>query len=272
MDTSKSVIELSAARLTAHHEGGIVVKLADSRGYSMPPDQPTPDIVPAIILPSGRKQAVQVSSPESDSSKLVILFFPAESGAITLELSSHGVSFRSRISVSLGIFFDPQKCHSAIILSKNNRVVTHGSGAAYCNVLATEGYTTGQHEWALRVIKGTVDNCDVAFRVTPSPSDGNYNSIEPFFGHKVPCWRGWRASGFAINLPFMRFDQSAAMQRVLDEDDLVFTLDCDARTLQCLNLRTQEAKKFTDIDGSKPLYPAVTTFCKGHSVEMMYCS
>ena len=59
------------------------------------------------------------------------------------------------------------------------------------------------------------------------------------------------------------------MQEVCNGDVLVFTLDCDARTLQCLNQRAQEAKMFTEIDCSQPLYPAVVLFKEGHSVEIL---
>ena len=275
MDISKSIVEVPDPELQVGREGCVVVKLADSNGRRMPSDQPTPDIVPAIILPSGRKQAVQVSSPESDSSKLVIPISAAEPGTITLELSSHGVSFRSRVHVSRDIFFDPHKCHDAFVLSSNNHVVTRGPGGpqrASCHAVATEGYTTGRHEWAVRVIKGAVRNKDVGIGVISAPSDGNCYSDDVFY-QKITDWRCWLTGGSAFKYqptaPFLTCDESAGMRRVRNGDVLVFTLNCDARTLQCLNQRTQETKKFTDINCSKPLYPSVYMLVEGQSVEII---
>ena len=276
MDISQSIVEVLDPELQVGREGCVVVKLADSNGRRMPSDQPTPDIVPAIILPSGRKQAVQVLPSESDSSKLVIPISTAEPGTITLELSSHGVSFRSRVHVSCDIFFDPHKCNDGIVLSSNNRVVTRGPGGpqrASCHAVAKEGYTTGRHEWAVRVVKGTVHDDGLAIGVISAPSDGNYNSDDDDFYQKITDWRCWFTQGAAVKLqttaPFVTRDESSGMQRVRDGDVLVFTLDCDARTLQCLNQRTQETKKFTEINCSKPLYPSVYMDVEGQSVEII---
>ena len=276
MDISKSIVEVLDPELQVGRESCVVVKLADSNGRRMPSDQPTPDIVPAIILPSGRKQAVQVLPSESDSSKLVIPISTAEPGTITLELSSHGVSFRSRVHVSRDIFFDPHKCHDAIVLSSNNHVVTRGPGGrqgAPCHAVATEGYTTGRHEWAVRVIIGDVRNSFVGIGVMSAPSDGNYNSENDSFYQEITDWRCWLTLGSAFKYqptaPFLTCDESAGMRGVRNGDVLVFTLNCDARTLQCLNQRTQETKKFTDINCSKPLYPSVYMLVEGQSVEII---
>ena len=276
MDISKSMVELPGPVLPASHEIRVVVKLADSNGRRMPPDQPTPDIVSTIILPSGTKQTVQVLSSESDSSKLVIPISTAECGTITLELFSHGVSFRSRIPVSPHVSFDPQKCHDSLVLSNGNRVATHGPVVPdhdSHSVLATEGYTTGRHEWAVRVIKGTVHNSGVSFGVRSTPSDGNYNSGSTTFREKSIGRRAWTTFGnawkYKPTYPFYSRNQSANIEKVLDGDVLVMTLDCDARTLQCLNQRTQEAAKFTDINCSKPLYPYVGLRRESQSVEIL---
>ena len=274
MDISKSSVELPDPQLQVGREGRVVVKLADVYGREILKNQPIPDITSAVILPSGTRQAVQVSSPDSDSSKLVIPISAAEPGTITLELSSHGVSFRSRIPVSPFIFFDPRKCHQAIVLSNNNRIAIRGPGdACNCTAFASNGYVAGCHEWSVRVIESIIDGYGVVVGVTTVPSDGNYNSTLPCFGGKATGEKTWNAHGLANKyqptFPFFTRDESADMQKVRDGDVLVFTLDCDARTLQCLNQRTQEAKMFTEIDCSQPLYPAVVLCKEGHSVEIL---
>ena len=275
MDISKSIVEVLDTELRVGHEGRVVVKLAESNGRRIPSDQPTPDIVPAIILPSGTKQAVHVLSSESDSSKLVIPISTAEPGTITLELSSHGVSFLSRIPVSPGLSFDPRKCHDAIVLSSNNRVATRGPAepGVPCSVLATDGYATGRHKWDVRVFNGIVHHMALTIGVISALSDGNYNGSGDVFREKTTGRKCWSALGDAFKYhpttPFYTRDESADMQKVLDGDVLVFTSICDARTLHCINQRTLEAAKFTDIDCSKPLYPYVGLRCQGQSVEIL---
>ena len=278
MDISKSVVEVPDPTLQVDREGRVVVKLADVNGREILKNQPIPDITSAVILPSGARHTVQVSSSESNSSKLVIPFSAAEPGTITLELSSHGVSFQSTIPVSPSIFFDPGKCHQDIVLSNNNQVVTRGAGTGtpyYCNVLAADGHRTGRHEWGVRVIKGVIDAYGAAVGVTSAPSDGNYNSGEAFFGKKATEWRIWNALGAAwkyqASASSVTRDKSADMLQVLDGDVLVLTLNCDAGSLQCLNQRTQEVKEMTGIDCSQHLYPAVSLFSIGQSVEILLC-
>ena len=278
LDISKSTVQVPYQKLQVGREGRVVVKLADVNGREILKNQPIPDITSAVILQSGARHAVQVSSSESDSSKLVISFSPAERGTITLELSSDGMSFQSTIPVSPSIFFDPGKCHQDIVLSNNNQVVTRGAGTGtpyYCNVLAADGYITGRHEWAVRVIKGTIGEGFAAVGVASAPSDGNYTSDKAFFGKKATEWRTWNAHGLAFKCqptdPLYTRDESATMQKVLDGDVLEFTLNCDAGSLQCLNQRTQEVKEMTGIDCSQHLYPAVSLSRIGQSVEILLC-
>ena len=274
MDISKSSTEVPDLQLQVGREGRVVAQLADVLGHEILKNQPIPDITSAVILPSGTRQAVQVSSPDSDSSKLVIPISTAKPGTITLELSSHGMSFQSRIPVSPFIFFDPRKCHKAIVLSNNNRIATRGpEEAENCSALASNGYVAGCHEWSVRVIEGIIDGGSLVVGVTTVPSDGNYNSTRSFFGGKATGQRSWNSHGTAYKhqptSPFYIRDESADMRKVSNGDVLVFTLDCDARTLQCLNQLTQEAKMFTEIDCSQPLFPAVMFYEEGHSVEIL---
>ena len=274
MDISKSSVELPDPKLPVGREGRVVVKLADVNGRKILTNKPIPNITSAVILPSGTRQALQVSSSESDSSKLVVLFSPGEPGTITLELSSHGVFFRSRFPVSPGIFFDPRKCHRPIVLSNNNRVATRGPGAAanYA-VLASDGYLSGCHKWSVRVIKGVFGNYGILIGVTSAPSDGNHDSTKPFFGEKATGRRSWSAHGkahkYQASHPYYIRDKPGDMRKVIDGDVLVFTLDCDVGSLQCLNHRTQEAKEITGIDCSQTLYPGVCLYKEGHSVEIL---
>ena len=274
MDISKSSVEVPDPILQVGREGRVVVKLADVYGREILKNQPIPNITSAVILPSGTRQAVQVSSPDSDSSKLVIPISTAKPGTITLELSSHGMSFQSRIPVSPIIFFDPRKCHEAIVLYNNNRIATRGPGKVRTHAaLASNGYVAGCHEWSFRVIEGLIDGSSLFVGVTTVPSDGNYSSTLSIFGGKTTGSRGWNTTGAALKdkptSPFYTLDKSVDMPNVCNGDILVFTLDCDARTLQCLNQRTQEAGMFTEIDCSQPLYPAVMLFDEGHSVEIL---
>ena len=275
MDISKATVQctVQCQEVQAGHQGCILVKLCDSDGCRMPSDQPVPDISLVLILPSGSKQAIQVSNVETNSSQLVIPISAVGSGDVQLELSYHGTSFRSTIRTYSGVFFDPHKCHKGIILSDNNRIATRGPCAdAPINVLATVGYTSGRHRWSVRVLRSIAASMAVIFGVTSSRSDGHYSGDEGFFVENISCRAGWNAYGSAHRSQpsdlFSR-DDSSRMKRVLDGDILAFTLDCDAHTLQCLNQRTAEAKEITGIDCSNPLYPAVCMLHEGLSVEIL---
>ena len=272
MDIFRSVLEAPREELVVGHEGYIVMKLADDEGQSMPSDQPLPEVSAAILLPSGKTQALHLCSDKSNSSTLVFPLSATEPGSMTMEVTYYGESYRSGIRVSAGVSFDPLKCHKDIVLSSYNRVATLNHGAT-ANVLASEGYTDGRHEWSVKVIKGTVNGHGLAAGVTSKPSHGNYSSTDGFFGRKATGQCFWNTHGTAYQFqPHAAAQQNCAkssrMGKVHDGDLLTFTLDCDVHTLQCVNKRTSEAKTMTGIDCTQPLYPDVSMIEPGQRVEI----
>ena len=107
MDLSKSTLNVPGQRLRVGLEERVVVRLADSTGRVIPRDQPVPDVKAEVILPSGARQPVNITSLRSNSSKLVIPICAAEPGYLTLELASHGTSCEFRIEVKEELSFDP---------------------------------------------------------------------------------------------------------------------------------------------------------------------
>ena len=276
-DITKSVFEGQPPEMPAGCESRVVAKLFDSSGGRIPPNQQIPAISSTIILPSGTRQAVDVVSSESDSSKLVIPVSAPSRGKLTVELSYNGLSCSLTLSVSPGMIFDPEKCDESIVLSENNRLAALGEGAGNfpnATVIAREGFSAGHHEWSFKIIKGIVDHYGVCVGVTSTPTDGNYSSNEDFYGEKATGFGYWNAYGEAykwqVQDPFYGRVQSADMEPVADGDIMAFTLDWDTQVLRCINQRTKQAKEIADIKCIRPLHPAVKFDSPGQRVEFLY--
>ena len=269
IDISKSTVEVPVQGLLVGHEGRVVVKLADSTGRFMPSDQPVPEVKAEIILPSGVRRPANASSLDSDSSRLVIPICAYEPGDLTLELAIHGTSCRFKIKVMGEVSFNPSESSSEVVLSNDNHVATLRDTVddkIGCAV-ATHEFTAGRHEWSMKVINGDFMNTDERFFIgvgeSPMAWDENDESVLP----KILCWR---LDGIAVLIKETGQEQvkPAKMQPIQNGDVLQFTLDYDAREFQCVNKRTLEAKKFTDIDCTHPQYPSVCMGAPGQCVEI----
>ena len=270
VDISKSALNPQQPDLFAGCAGRVVVNLADSCGKRIPSDQPSPNIFACVVSRDGSRQAAQVSSGESTSSKLVIPVSLTKAGEHTLELTFNGASCRLILPVLPGVYFDPQKCHEKIKLSDNNcRATVVEDKESYFNVLATDGYTSGCHEWSIRMITGSV----AIAGVTSVPPGGDYSSSVPFFSGMELYQFGWYCDGSAFvgcggAMDGTSVGKPAKMKAFLEGDELSFILDCNAHSLHCANRRTKEARKITNICCTEPLYPAVCFDAGENSVEI----
>ena len=274
VDISKSSLDPQQPNLYAGCAGRVVVNLADSRGKRIPSDQPIPDILAFVIFQDGSRQAAKVSAAESASSKLVIPVSHTKAGNHTLVLTYNGVSCRLTLpvfpGVHSGVSFDPRKCHEKIKLSDNNcRSTVVEDKEPYFNVLATDGYTSGCHEWSIRVVTGSV----AIAGVTSVPPGGDYSSSVPFFSGPEQYQCGWYCGGSAFVVRGGEMDEAnvgepTKMRKIQEGDELLFLLDCNAQSLQCVNQRTKEARKIMNINCPKPLYPAVCFDAGENSVDI----
>ena len=267
IDISKSTVEVPVQGLLVGRAGRVVVKLAGSTGRSMPSDQPVPEVKAEIVSPSGVRRPVNVSSLDSDSSRLVIPICAAEPGDLTLELAIHGTSCRFKIKVMVEVSFNPSASSSKVMFSDDNHVATLCGTVDDGCAVATHEFTAGRHEWSMKVSSGDFMNTGDGFFIgvegSPMAWDENNDSV-------LPNILGWRLDGIAILMKETVPEEvkPAKMQPIQNGDVLQFTLDYDAREFQCVNKRTQEAKKFTDIDYTRPQYPYVCMRVPSQCVEI----
>ena len=276
-DITKSLFEVEGRVLPVGREGRVAVNLFNSAGDRMPPDQEIPAVSASVILPSGTRQPVEMVTARSDSSKLVFPISSRTPGTLALELSYRGLSWLSTLAARLSsMLFDPEKCSKSILLSGDNRVATldHEAGCmAYFCALAEKSVSSGRHTWTVKIINGIIRDRGIAVGVSSIPSDGNYKSSVLFFRGRTTGMGCWNVHGNAyrqqLQDPLCADYPTADMEAFLDGDVLKFTLDWKARTLRCVNQRTNQTKTISGIDRTQPLYPAVSFRERNQSVEFL---
>jgi len=84
------------------------------------------------------------SSSSSSAKKVPAAMGPKVAGFLATKRTGAGVSIR----------LDPSRKGTVLVLSNDNRTVTGGPSTVAGTVLATVGYTEGQHYWEMKIEKG----------------------------------------------------------------------------------------------------------------------
>ena len=160
--------------------------------------------------------------------------------------------------------FDQGKCSKNITLSNEGKRATN-SGVTYANVTTTDGYTTGIHQWSMKIRKLPGFWCTGA-GVSVLPRDGNYSTTSTFFWrHRAYYW--WcHGDSYHHNNGHRKQGEKCSEWKV--GDVITFTLDCEQRTLQILVSGTGESATLNDLVVTSPLYPTV---CMQHDNEVELC-
>ena len=220
------------------------------------PRKKIPAVLCSITSPSGAKTGVIAVSRLQRYVSLDIAITPKEPGVHMIDLVNSVTEVRLPMTAVCGVCFDASKCHDSVMLSNDHTVATVAQ-EGWCNVLATTGYTNGRHTWNLRLKQtGGVTG------VTSCPRDGNYNNENAFFGEQATAGAVWWSDGKAF-LDGGRCEAGEFKRGWFAAGDvLAFTLDCDRRSLQCLNRRTNESRTIPNVNCTQSLYPCVTMFYK----------
>ena len=162
--------------------------------------------------------------------------------------------------------FDQGKCSKNITLSNEGKRATHSTGGPYANVTTTDGYTTGIHQWSMKIRKlastryvgaggGWFAGTEVGAGVSVLPRNGNYSITSTFFDkHRAYCWWDY---GVSYHHYYGRGELGENCSRWKVGDVITFTLDCEQRTLQILVSRTGKSATLNDLVVASPLYPTV---------------
>ena len=164
--------------------------------------------------------------------------------------------------------FDKVKCSKNITLSNKGKRAMH-SGGPTGNVTTTDGYTTGIHQWSMKIRKlagRSYAGAGAGAGVSVLPQDGNYSTISTFFGrHRTYHW--WSNGDSYYHDDGHRYKPGEKCSEWKVGDVITFTLDCEQRTLQILVSRTGKSATLNDLVVTSPLYP---TLCMrvGNEVEL----
>ena len=160
--------------------------------------------------------------------------------------------------------FDQGKCSKRITLSNEGKRAMH-RGVTYANVTTTDGYTTGIHQWSMKIRK-LAGFCCVVAGVSVLPRDGNYSTTSIFFDkHCAYFWWCDGESYHYYNDGHRKQGEKCSEWKV--GDVITFTLDCEQRTLQILVSRTGKSATLNDLVVTSPLYPTVSIE-HGNEVEL----
>ena len=147
--------------------------------------------------------------------------------------------------------FDQGKCSKNITLSNEGKRGTT-SVEALANVTTTDGYTTGIHQWSMKIRKLPSFWC-IAAGVSVLPRDGDYSTTSKLFGqHHTYYWCGDCTS---FHSEIGRYKRGEKCSKWKAGDVIAFTLDCEQRTLQILASRIGESATLNGLVVISPLYP-----------------
>ena len=241
-----------------------VIKIRPSRPYPQAREEQI--YFPAVTCNLERKDGtackVAVEIKNSGHQRVIkITAYPEVVGdhilTVHIQGKSRSLEFKA---VKAVVGLDPAKCSPEITLSHGNRMATlsgnHGNSCVLCNV----GYTTGVHQWSVRVHVCRVagDSSYLAAGVCAAAGSRSYVGVE----FPRPCFY-WRSDGIAVG------GSSRGNSAAWANGDLVtFTLNCDSKTLQLHCNRTGEQCVIERVEWSKPLYPAIYLYYRGHQAEV----
>ena len=229
-----------------------------------------PPVLTAKISPpsGGSYDAGICNSSASSITELVMSasFTTREVGWHSLEVSDSAgrttsIPFECRLPGPFAL--DQRKCYRGITISDSNRVATHtGTRGFWASVAANDGYTTGRHTWKIKIHK-TYGGANYMFFGVCALPDGNYEDCRLFFNNKTNySWNGMGRS--VVNGAYSGADCS----EFKDGDTATLTLDCEQKTLQIHNQRTDERRTIPSVNCDKPLYPAICMYERGQRAEI----
>ena len=164
--------------------------------------------------------------------------------------------------------FDKVKCSNRITLSNEGKRATH-RGGTYANVTTTDGYTTGIHQWSMKIRKLSDSvwfaGVGVGAGVSVLPRDGNYSTASIFYNKHCTYYWWNNGNSHCYNDGHDKLGDMCSEWKV--GDVITFTLDCEQRTLQILVSRTGKSATLNDLVVTSPLYPTVS-LTYGNEVEL----
>ena len=160
--------------------------------------------------------------------------------------------------------FDQRKCSINITLSDGGKRARYTGSFGIGNVTTTDGYTTGIHQWQIRI--HNIGSIAVRAGVSILPRDGDYSTESGFFGqYRAYCW--W-SGGNSFHFERGVGTQQEKCSRWNEGDVLTFILNCERSTLEVHSSSSHNTATITGLILEEPLYPTV---CMIYGCEVELC-
>ena len=161
--------------------------------------------------------------------------------------------------------FDQRKCSRGIILSDGGKRAKCTRWFGKGNVTTTDGYTTGIHQWQIKI--HSIGISYVGAGVCVLPLDEDY-SKSAFLGRSRAYY--WWSSGDSFHCE----DEGGVLTRQEkcskwnEGDVLTFILNCEKSTLEVHSSSSNDTATITGLNLEEPLYPTV---CMLYGGEVELC-
>ena len=158
--------------------------------------------------------------------------------------------------------FDQRKCSRGITLSDGGKRAKHTYGTGY--VTTPDGYTTGIHQWQIKIRR--IGSMYIDAGVSVLPQDGDYSTNSNFFGESRAYY--WTSSGNSLRREGGVWRQEEKCSKWNEGDVLTFILNCEKSTLKVHSSSSLDTSTITGLNLEEPLYPTV---CMHGSGEVELC-
>ena len=251
----------------------IVIKLNTLPDNSVSSGSSLPEVRATVSTSASCEQEelevpVLASVSENEVTMEVTVPSPAQPGKQFVKLSCEGAIKKASVLFTPQLeSFDASKCSPSIILCDNGREASGISQLRrFGNVVGAYGFTKGVHAWTVRLTQCWSGGNSVGVGIASVPRNGDYSSTKAFFGEESQNRYWWWGTGLARKNG--ESVSSAQMMKWKNGDTLQLTVDCGAKSLQCINSRSGEQKVIENIDTSVQLFPVVCIIQVGQLVSL----
>ena len=160
--------------------------------------------------------------------------------------------------------FNQRKCSTEITLSDGGKRAKCTTFFGRGNVTTTDGYTTGIHQWQIKLHSRGFVSAGVGVSVLPR--DGDYSTKSVFFYRSRAYY--WNSSGDSLHCEGGEWTQQEKCSKWNEGDVLTFILNCEKSTLEVHSSSSHDTATITGLILEEPLYP---TACMYSGCEVELC-
>ena len=268
-----SQCQLSISRIPLEFKVWVAIHLYDSKHDPIPRDRPISDIkVTLRCTETGERWPVEVlDASERDGSVLRFPINMCTSGGHELDFSLSGRLHSMELeAIPPSVLFNTGSYAFGVKISDSGRRAIRTKypeqqiTEPILPVLGAIGYTSGIHSWHISTDVFTPGNDGMVVGICRAPTwKVSRDTAFSVRGDGAYWWDNGRAKVDGSSAPGKRTTSGFR-----PEDTLTLTLDCEARTLQFKNHRTNESDILRQVDCKQQMYPMVVLFRLGDTARI----